>query len=270
MDKSATIILQSAPILGRHPACSWSGEHEIKCKTRLLSLRARAPGEGLRIRHILIRGSIAVWEERNAEATWLMVRKLDSSAPAGRGHTPAKSALVREVDSMNAQAIYDGFIQFEDRSAELYLDLSVRFFDRPELSWFWVEMAMEEKQHAGMLQHCREAGVFATELPEKEQIQQLGSLFHQLRERTSAPALDLNGAFNIAIDLESSEINDIYRHLTAPIQGPAHIMRKKMELSVGGHFDKLARAGVRFGVSHQIQARLSVLLMASHSPHGHA
>jgi len=66
---------------------------------------------------------------------------------------------------MNASKIYDGFIRFEERSASLYMELSVRFFDNPELRWFWIEMAMEEKQHAGMLQHCREAGVFASELP---------------------------------------------------------------------------------------------------------
>ena len=46
-----------------------------------------------------------------------------------------------------------------------HLELSVRFFDNPELSWFWVDMAMEEKQHTSMLQHCREAGVFASERP---------------------------------------------------------------------------------------------------------
>jgi hypothetical protein len=67
---------------------------------------------------------------------------------------------------MNVTKVYDGFIGLEDRTAALYLELSIRFFDNPELSWFWVEMAMEEKQHAGMLQHCREAGVFAAQLPD--------------------------------------------------------------------------------------------------------
>ncbi|HEY7532235.1 MAG TPA: hypothetical protein VH681_05555, partial [Nitrospiraceae bacterium] len=78
---------------------------------------------------------------------------------------------------MNATKVYDGFIGLEDRSAALYLELSVRFFDNPALCRFWVEMAMEEKQHAGMLQHCREAGVFASELPGKDQIQKLSTLF---------------------------------------------------------------------------------------------
>ena len=137
---------------------------------------------------------------------------------------------------MNATKVYDGFIRFEERSAALYLELSVRFFDNAELSWFWVEMAMEEKQHAGMLQHCREVGVFAEQLPDKHQIQRLSTLFRQLEARLAAPQLTLDDAFDMAIELESSEINDVYSRLTAPIQGPAHVMRKKVELSVVGHF----------------------------------
>jgi ATP/maltotriose-dependent transcriptional regulator MalT len=142
----------------------------------------------------------------------------------------------------------------------LYLELSVRFFDNPELSWFWVEMAMEEKQHAGMLQHCREAGVFAAELPDKNQIQRLNALFRRLEMRLAEPKLALDDAFEMAIELETSEINDVYNRLTAPIQGPAHVMRKKMELSVAGHFGRLADAAAKFHASPPIQKRLAGLL----------
>jgi rubrerythrin len=169
---------------------------------------------------------------------------------------------------MKATKVYDGFIGLEDRSAALYLELSVRFFDKPELSWFWVEMAMEEKQHAGMLQHCREAGVFATELPDKDQIQRLNALFWRLEDRLADPQLSLEDAFEMAIELETSEINDVYSRLTAPIQGPAHVMRKKMELSVAGHFERLAEAASKFHASLVIQKRLASLLSHSGSEAG--
>jgi len=157
---------------------------------------------------------------------------------------------------MEASDIYDGFIRFEERSAALYLELSVRFFDTPELSWFWVEMAMEEKQHAGMLQHCRDAGVFASELPGQDQIHKLDSLFKKLEERLGQPKFSRDEAFEVAIELETSEINDIYSQLTAPIQGPSYVMRKKMEL-LAGHFDRLHEAASRFNVSQAIQTRLA-------------
>lgn len=160
---------------------------------------------------------------------------------------------------MDATRIYDGFISLEERSAALYLELSVRFADNVEMSWFWVEMAMEEKQHAGMLQHCREAGVYTDDLPGRDQIQNLNALFRSLEARLAAPELSEDAAFEIAIELETSEINDVYDKLTAPIQGPARVMRKKIELSLGNHFTRLWQAGSKFGVSPAVLARLAEL-----------
>jgi hypothetical protein len=54
--------------------------------------------------------------------------------------------------------------------------------------------------------------------------------------------------------------NDVYSRLPAPIQGPAHVMRKKMELSVAGHFERLSEAASKFHASPVIQRRLSMLL----------
>jgi hypothetical protein len=119
-----------------------------------------------------------------------------------------------------------------------------------------------------MLQHCREAGVFAGQLPDKDQIRRLNSLFQQLEERLARRELTLDGAFEISAELESSEINDIYSRLTAPIQGPAYIMRKKMELTVADHFARLREASEKFNASPAIQARLSELLSHSGSEPG--
>jgi len=165
--------------------------------------------------------------------------------------------------------IYEGFIQFEERSAELYLEFSVRFHNNNALSWFWVEMAMEEKQHAGMLQHCREARVFAEELPDEGQIQKLDEVFRRLEAEIAAPELRLDRAFDIAIRLESSEINDVYSQLTAPIEGPAYVMRKKIELASENHFEKLFDAARKFGASPQIQTRLAKLVSSGRFPHIH-
>jgi hypothetical protein len=160
---------------------------------------------------------------------------------------------------MRPPQIYDGFIRFEERSAEIYLELSVRFFQETDLSWFWVEMAMEEKQHAGLLQYCRETGICASQLPNKEQILNLRALFDGLEARVADPELDVNKAFEIAIILESSEINDIYKNLTEPIEGPWYVLRKKIDLSVANHFERLEAAARRFHASPDIQERLAKL-----------
>jgi hypothetical protein len=61
---------------------------------------------------------------------------------------------------MTPEKIYFDFIRCEDKSADLYLDLSVHFYHQIDLSWFWVDMAMAEKQRAGLLHHCLENRVF--------------------------------------------------------------------------------------------------------------
>ncbi|HLH30747.1 MAG TPA: hypothetical protein VKY31_06060 [Terriglobia bacterium] len=168
---------------------------------------------------------------------------------------------------MNPVAVYEGFIGFEERSANLYLELSVRFADDPGLRWFWIEMAMEEKQHAGLLQHCREAGVFAGELPDDEQVEKLNQIYTRLEQRVESPELTLDEAFDVAIRLESSEINTVYSKLTAPIDGPAHVLRRKVQLSIENHFEKLHDAACRFGACTEIRSRLARLVASNRTPH---
>jgi rubrerythrin len=157
------------------------------------------------------------------------------------------------------QQLYEVFISFEERSADLYLDLSVHFMNDVELSWFWVEMAMEEKQHAGMLQYCKETGIFSNRLPDEQHIQDLAGLFKRLGKKVEEPGLSLDEAFAVAIDLECSEINEIYRNLTQHIEGPTHVVRKKIELSMDNHFERLRNSARRFGVSAAVTERLAKL-----------
>lgn len=160
---------------------------------------------------------------------------------------------------MLQKQIYDVFIGFEERAADIYLDLAVRFVNNVDLSWFWVEMAMEEKQHAGLLQYCRETDMLCARMPETGQIQRLGGLFKELSARAHQPGVTLDEALDIAIALEGSEINDIYDNLTANVEGPWHILRKKVELSTHDHFEKIREAAVRFGAAASIQAKLAAL-----------
>jgi hypothetical protein len=157
--------------------------------------------------------------------------------------------------TMEPSLIYDDFMRCEDRSAQLYLELSIRFFDQVDISWFWIEMAMEEKQHAGLLQYCLEERVFAEELPAMETIVGLRGLLQELEARAEGPALNLDDAFDIAIQMETCEMEDICDRLTAPIQSPPYVVQKKIDLSKNKHFEKLRYAAERFGASPSIRAR---------------
>ncbi len=167
---------------------------------------------------------------------------------------------------MIPQQVYDIFIQFEDHAANMYLDLAVRFADQIELSWFWVEMAMEEKQHAGLLQYCRQAGMFTGAIPDSEQIQCLAGVFKDLERRVGAASVTVDEAFEIAIDLERSEINDIFATLTANLKGPWRVVQKKAELSADNHLEHLLVAARQFGVSPKVQHKLAALTSLQRVP----
>jgi rubrerythrin len=164
---------------------------------------------------------------------------------------------------MIQEQLYDIFIRFEERSADFYLDLSIKFADNTDLSWFWVEMAMEEKQHAGLLQYCKEMRMFPKHLTTSEQIQRLGALFRELSAKIAAPDLTLDAALEAALRLEGSEINEIYNGLTANLNGPWYIIRKKIELSMGNHYERLRGAAVRFGACEAIRNQLQELSAAA-------
>ena len=123
----------------------------------------------------------------------------------------------------------------------MYLDLAVRFLDNTDLSWFWVEMSMEEKRHAGLLQFCLREHIATREPPDRGAIRRLTNLFGSLEERAAAPNLSADEAFLIAANLEASEINSVYTRLINPIHGPWHIMRKKIETSLPGHMIQIKR-----------------------------
>jgi hypothetical protein len=156
---------------------------------------------------------------------------------------------------MEPGLIYGDLIRCEDRSAELYLEFSVRFYDHVDVSWFWIGLAMDEKQHAGLLQYCLDTTCFAVELPPKTTINELKRRLTRLETRAAGDILSIDDAFEIAIEIENSEMEDLCQKLTAPISGPPHVVQKKLDLSKKGHLSKLRAAAERFGASTAIRSR---------------
>jgi hypothetical protein len=153
---------------------------------------------------------------------------------------------------MIPQQLYDIFIGFEEESAALYFSLAERFDTNAELSWFWVAAGMEEKQHAGLLQYCKDTRMFGTNLPGNAEIQRLAALFKSLRRQIEDTNLTVDQAFETAIALEASEIGSIFQNLVANLRGPWYVIRKKLELTAENHVTRLAGAAQRFGASPEI------------------
>jgi hypothetical protein len=148
-------------------------------------------------------------------------------------------------------------VEFEERAASLYLGFARRFTDNKDLSWFWLEMSMEERQHAQFLKFCGCEELLVSGVPDRSRVQTLANLLSSLEERAGQKNLSVDDAFLIAAELEGSEINDIYAGVVKPIEGTWYIMRKKIETLLSDHMQTLIRAARKFGASAPTLARLA-------------
>ena len=145
--------------------------------------------------------------------------------------------------------IYERFIEFEDKAADIYLRFASRFSsENRELSAFWLEMAMEEKQHAVLLRFCQAEKWFAPNLPTRNEIREFAVLFRNLEKLAGKRDLSGSDAFAIAAELEGSEVNAIYGHLTTPLHASPYLLKKKMAASPFDHGTHLIAAAKKFGV----------------------
>jgi len=156
--------------------------------------------------------------------------------------------------------VYRRFIEFEERAARVYLQLASRFASRnPSFAAFWLEMAMEEKQHAGLLQFCSEEGMIIEDVPGEAEIRRFDELFRTLEKRAGSPEIDVNRAFELAAELEGSEVNAVYCHLTTPLHVSSYLLKRKIVASPTNHLRELASAGRKFGADAKTVKKLERL-----------
>lgn len=107
-------------------------------------------------------------------------------------------------------------IAAENAARKVYLGFTHKFVSRPDASDFWQTMADDEADHARILLEMREhvseedmnTPIDARLAEKAEQLQAL-----DIRELVNSVA-NLDDAYRIAYDLESSEVNSIFNFLT--------------------------------------------------------
>jgi hypothetical protein len=153
----------------------------------------------------------------------------------------------------NPKTVYLKLIEFEEQAASIYLGMASHFYPQnPELSALWLEMGMQEKQHAGLLQFCIAEGLLVETVPTEAQLRAIESAFGNLANRAADPALNINGAFQIAAEMEMSEVNGIYCYLTAPLHSSMYLLRKKIMASMPDHLERLQQEGRKYGVPEDL------------------
>ena len=148
-------------------------------------------------------------------------------------------------------------MNFEEQAAEIYVRMASHFSPENEvLASLWLDMGMQEKQHAGLLQFCIAEEMFASTLPTDTEIQKAEELFARLSKRGKDPDLSVNEAFQIAAELEASEINAIYCNLTTPVHASMYLLRRKIMISMPDHVERLLAEGRKFGIPEPIMEQL--------------
>jgi rubrerythrin len=152
----------------------------------------------------------------------------------------------------NPQEIYQRIVGLEEQAAAIYLHMASHFSaESAELRWFWLEMGMQEKQHAGLLQFCIAEKLFTTNLPQDNEVQSIAALFEQLSKRASMPDLTIADAFHIAIQMETSEANAIYDRLTASLHTSPYLLRKKIASMLPDHVEHLLKEARKYQVPEE-------------------
>jgi rubrerythrin len=123
----------------------------------------------------------------------------------------------------------------ERRVADIYSQFAASLNDDKELASFWLGMAEEEKHHAKILAAEKAAlevdsdtGYFMPEFPAK--LAEMDTLLKLIEEKART-GVTKDEAFELALQLEQSELNTIYRDLV--LMGRAAVKLMARHISKG-------------------------------------
>jgi rubrerythrin len=150
--------------------------------------------------------------------------------------------------------------ELEQRVADIYSQFAGSLNDDRELASFWLGMAEEEKHHSKILAAEKAAlevdsdtGYFMPEFSAK--LMEMDALLKSVEEKARI-GVTKDEAFSLALNLEQSEINTIYRDLVLMGRAAVKLMARHMDqsLSLPKHQQDLLEGLKRFvpsGPIHQ-------------------
>jgi hypothetical protein len=161
----------------------------------------------------------------------------------------------------------------EQRVADIYNQFAGSLNDEKELESFWLGMAEEEKHHAKILAAEKAAlevdsdtGYFMPEFPAK--LAEMDTLLKLIEEKART-GVTKDEAFELALQLEQSELNTIYRDLVLMGRAAVKLMARHMDesLSLSKHQQGLLEGVKRFLPSAAVRQRAEAWA-TQHMPQG--
>jgi rubrerythrin len=144
-------------------------------------------------------------------------------------------------------------IGWERQAADYYSSLASAFSGEPGVSNFWLRMSADEDSHAESLEEIR-AAVSAARLEEsisRDERAMVGAGDALFVRMSSARVETLDDAYEMAHELEGSEINSVFRVITLGIaDDPA--VREALLRQADVHVERLTEFGRLFDRAHRM------------------
>jgi hypothetical protein len=162
----------------------------------------------------------------------------------------------------------------EQRVADIYDQFASSLNDDKELASFWLGMAEEEKHHGKILAAEKAAlevdsdtGYFMPEFPAK--LVEMDALLKRIEEKARL-GVTKDEAFALALELEQSELNTIYRDLVLMGRAAVKLMARHMDqsLSLPRHQQGLLAGFKRFMPEGPLQQQAEALVAQHHITQG--
>lgn len=140
----------------------------------------------------------------------------------------------------------------EQRVANIYSQFAASLNDDRAVESFWLGMAEEEKHHSKILAAEKAAlevdsdtGYFMPEFPAK--LAEMDTLLKRIEEK-ARQGVTKEEAFALALEIEQSELNTIYRDLVLMGRAAAKLMARHMDqsLALPKHQQELLEGVKRF------------------------
>ena len=160
--------------------------------------------------------------------------------------------------------------KLEQRVADIYSQFAGSLNDDKALESYWLGMAEEEKHHAKILAAEKAAlevdsdtGYFMPEFSAK--LMEMDAHLKQVEEKARA-GVTKDEAFALALDLEQSELNTIYRDLVLMGRAAVKLMARRMDetLSLPKHQQAFLEGVKRFQPSATVQQRAEAWVTEHH------
>ncbi len=133
---------------------------------------------------------------------------------------------------------------------DLYLALAQKFAAFPQLVDFWEDMAGDEVIHAQRLVAQRDA-LSAEQLQRPADmpatLEEMLRTCHFSVEEAVADIHDFHAAYNLTVELENSEINDVFIFLTTQFLADNDAVKALIVSKLQDHVNKVMSLSERFG-----------------------